>query len=178
MTDAPVPDRRHEISDDAIAAVERALRAADVPYETPEPGAFLVTMPGERKHSTLAWLRVGRHSLLLHTFFCRRPDENPAEFYLWLLRRNREMYGVHFASDDVGDVYLLGRVALHSITDTEIDRLLGCVLAYSDENFNTALELGFASAIRREWAWRESRGASLRNLSAFKHLIDADLSGG
>lgn len=162
---------------DASAAVEDALRVAEVSFERPAPGAFLVTIPGERKRATLVWLRVGRHSLLVHTFFCRRPDENAAAFYLWLLRRNREMYGVHFASDEVGDVYLLGRVALHSITAEEIDRLLGCVLTYSEENFNTALELGFASAIRREWAWRESRGASLRNLEAFRHLVDADADG-
>ena len=33
------------------------------------------------------------------------------------------------------------------------------------------LELGFADAIRREWAWRVSRGESLANLEAFKHLV-------
>jgi hypothetical protein len=34
------------------------------------------------------------------------------------------------------------------------------------------LEIGFSTAIRREWAWRVSRGESLANLQAFKHLID------
>jgi hypothetical protein len=50
---------------------------------------------------------------------------------------------------------------------SDIDTLLGCVLSYSDENFDKALELGFASAIRREWAWRAKRGESLANLQAF-----------
>ena len=31
--------------------------------------------------------------------------------------------------------------------------------------------LGFAGAIRREWAWRVSRGEPLQNLAAFAHLI-------
>ena len=44
------------------------------------------------------------------------------------------------------------------------------MLTYADESFNTILELGFASSIRKEWAWRESRGESTRNLEAFKHL--------
>ena len=44
---------------------------------------------------------------------------------------------------------------LSAVSTADIDRLLGCVLSYSDENFDTALELGFASAIRREWAWRQ-----------------------
>ncbi|MGI8416765.1 MAG: YbjN domain-containing protein, partial [Nakamurella sp.] len=29
----------------------------------------------------------------------------------------------------------------------------------------------FADAIRREWAWRTSRGESVKNLEAFQHLI-------
>jgi hypothetical protein len=34
------------------------------------------------------------------------------------------------------------------------------------------LELGFASSIRREHAWRQERGESLANLKAFEHLFD------
>jgi hypothetical protein len=45
------------------------------------------------------------------------------------------------------------------------------VLQYADSSFNPLLELGFSSAIRREWAWRVSRGESLANLKAFEHLI-------
>jgi len=64
-------------------------------------------------------------------------------------------------------------VMLRSVTsaDREIDRIVGAVLQYSDSSFNPLLELGFATAIRREWAWRISRGESLANLEAFKHLI-------
>ena len=53
------------------------------------------------------------------------------------------------------------------MSSEEIDRVLGCVLAYSDENFNPALAIGFASSIRKEWAWRVRRGESLANLRAF-----------
>jgi hypothetical protein len=48
------------------------------------------------------------------------------------------------------------------------------VLTYSDESFNEALKLGFGSAIRREWAWREKRGESLANLLPFAALIKGD----
>jgi hypothetical protein len=134
----------------------------------------VVTMPGRRKLKTLVWLRVGAHSVLVRSFFCRRPDENDAGFYRWLLSRNLDFYALAFAVDELGDVYLTGRVALGSMTPEEVDRLLGCVLEYSDEHFNTALELGFASAIRREWAWRTERGESLRHLAAFRHLVDPE----
>ena len=56
--------------------------------------------------------------------------------------------------------------------EQEIDRILGAVLQYADSSFNPLLELGFSSAIRREWAWRVSRGESLANLKAFEHLMD------
>ena len=80
------------------------------------------------------------------------------------------MYGVCFAIDSHGDIYLAGRVPLASLDETELDRLIGCVLEYSDGAFNTILELGFATAIRKEWDWRISRGESTANLEAFAHL--------
>jgi hypothetical protein len=80
------------------------------------------------------------------------------------------MYGVHFALDSVGDVYLVGRLPLDAITTGEVDRLLGCVLSYADDTFDQALMIGFASAIRKEYAWRVKRGESLANLQAFGRL--------
>ena len=46
------------------------------------------------------------------------------------------------------------------------------MLEAADGDFNTLLELGFASSIRREYAWRSSRGESVANLQAFAHLFD------
>jgi hypothetical protein len=149
---------------DAAEAIEQALKEAELEYERPRPDAFLVTLPGERKLKTLVWLNIGRHSLLIKSFFCRRPDENEGEFYRYLMRRNSDMYGMAFTADDVGDVYITGRLPLAG--------LLGCLLSYSDENFNPALERGFATAIRKEWEWRTKRGVSRRNLKAFRHLVE------
>jgi hypothetical protein len=153
---------------DAIGAV---LDALGIEYSRPEPGAYLLRLEGQHKLATMTWLIEGQHSLQLEAFFCRQPDENHAAFYRFLLERSGRMYGVHFAVDATGDVYLTGRLPLCAITEDEIDRLLGCVLAYSDETFNEALKIGFGSAIRREWAWREKRGESLANLLPFAALI-------
>ncbi|MEU7900024.1 YbjN domain-containing protein [Nonomuraea sp. NPDC049152] len=158
--------------------VEAALKAAEVTYDEPREGAFLVTLPGQHKLATMTWLIVGDHALHVEAFFCRQPDENHAEFYKWLLSRNGGMYGVHFAVHPVGDVYLVGRIPLSAVGDEEIDTVLGCVLTYSDEWFDRALELGFASSIRREWEWRAKRGESLANLRAFARFADPDRSPG
>ena len=146
------------------------LTELEVSYESPQPGAYLVRLEGQHKLATMTWLIAQAHSLHVEAFFCRQPDENHAEFYRFLLERGSAMFGVHFALDPVGDVYLVGRLPLSSITAAEIDRLLGCVLSYSDDNFDQALMLGFASSIRREHAWRVKRGESLANLQAFARL--------
>jgi hypothetical protein len=152
--------------------IRSTLDDAGLKYENTEPGAFLVTLPGTRKLATMCWLIVGEHSLLVEAFVMRQADENREQLYDFLLQRNSRMYGVSFALDSAGDVYLVGRLPLHAVTPEEIDRVLGSVLTYADENFNAMLEIGYASSIRREWAWRVKRGESLANLQAFARFAD------
>lgn len=158
--------------DKAAQVIEGVLKDAELEWESPEPGTYVVKLPGTRKLSTTVSLRVGRHTLSLNAFVVRHPDENEAGVHRWLLERNLKLYGVSYAVDRLGDVYVTARLPLTAVTAEEIDRLLGQVLEAADGAFNTLLELGFASAIRREHAWRVSRGESTRNLDAFKHLIE------
>ncbi|MEU1278693.1 YbjN domain-containing protein [Streptomyces sp. NPDC005805] len=155
---------------DAAQVVEQALKDAELEWESPAPGSYVVTLPGTRKLSTTCSLRIGRHSLSLNAFVIRHPDENEAAVHRWLLERNLKLYGLSYAVDRLGDIYLAGKLPLAVVTPEELDRLLGTVLEAADGAFNTLLELGFASAIRREYAWRVSRGESTRNLDAFTHL--------
>jgi hypothetical protein len=151
--------------------VEDVLKDAELEWESPEPGHYVVKLPGVRKLSTTVSLKVGRHSLSLNAFVIRHPDENEAGVHRWLLERNLKLYGVGYAVDPLGDIYVTGKLPLAAVTPDEIDRLLGQVLEAADGSFNNLLELGFATAIRREYAWRTSRGESTRNLDAFAHLL-------
>jgi hypothetical protein len=137
------------------------------------PG-IIVELPGERRLTTNTILSIGEHSVRVEAFVCRKPDENHEGVYRFLLKRNRRLYGVAYTLDNVGDIYLVGRMALASVTSDEIDRVLGQVLEAVDSDFNTLLELGFRSSIQKEWEWRVSRGESLKNLQAFAHLIGED----
>ncbi|MFE0421488.1 YbjN domain-containing protein [Streptomyces sp. NPDC058953] len=150
--------------------LERTLRDADLEWESPEPGSYVVTLPGSRKLATNVALRIGEHALSVNAFVIRHPDENDGAVHRWLLERNLKLYGVSYAIDRLGDIYLTGRLPLSVVTPDELDRLLGSVLEASDGAFNTLLELGYASAIRKEYAWRVSRGESTRNLAAFTRL--------
>ena len=153
---------------DVVAA---ALAGMEIEHQQRGPGQFLVTLPGTRRLQTHCWLVVGEQALFVQAFVCRRPDEDHDVVYRFLLQRNARLYGVHYMLDRIGDIHLVGRVPLHAVSADEIDRVLGQVLEAADGDFNTLLELGFASSIRREYAWRTSRGESVANLRAFEHLF-------
>jgi hypothetical protein len=154
--------------------IRSALEASGLDFAEPQPEQFFVKLPGTHKLFTNCWLVVGQHGLLVEAFVCRKPDENHDEFHRWLLRRNSRMFAVAFALDQVGDVYLVGRLPLAGLTEDEVDRLLGSVLQYADESFDTLLEIGFATSIRKEWEWRQKRGESTANLQAFARFAAPD----
>lgn len=141
-----------------------------------EPGArdleLVANLPGERKLKTGCSLLVGATDLTTTAFVIRNPDENHAEFYRYLLRRNLKLPGLAYGIDGSGDVYVSGRAPLAGIDEAYLDRLLGAVLAAADEVFNELLVIGFLSSMRKEWDWRISRGESTRNLEAFRHLLE------
>ena len=153
------------------AVIDDFLQSHELDFEQSDENTYLVTLPGVSKQQTHCALVIGDHSLSINAFVIRKPDENKVGVYEYLLKKNAGMYSIAFAVNELGDIYLVGRLPLEAVTEREIDRILGEVLQYADSSFNPLLELGFSSAIRREWAWRVSRGESLANLKAFEHLI-------
>ncbi len=156
-----------------VRVIRDHLAESGIEHDELGEGVFSLRLPGERKLETAVRLDVGPHSLGVHAFVCRKPDENFEEVYRWLLQRNLRMYAVAFGVDPLGDIYLDARLPLSTVTPEELDRLLGSVLTYADESFNTILELGFGTSIRKEWEWRTSRGESTRNLEAFRGWLES-----
>jgi hypothetical protein len=155
------------------AAVVRAwLDDNEVEYDEQEAGLFSFSLPGERKLQTPVRVDVGPHALGVHAFVCRNPDEDHEAVYRWLLEKNLKLYAVAFAVDHHGDIYLDARLPLSTATADDLDRVLGTVLSVADNSFNTILELGFATSIRKEWEWRISRGESTKNLEAFRGWLE------
>ena len=140
-----------------------------------EPGArddeYVVTLPGERKLTTVASVVVSDSALSVSAFVIRNPDENHDEVYRFLLRRNLRLPGLAYAVDKSGDVFVTGRIPAAGVDADTLDQLLGVVLTAADEPFNELLVMGFLTSMRREWEWRVSRGESLRNLEAFRTIL-------
>ncbi len=136
-------------------------------------GSFSFALPGERK---LADAGPGRH----RPARARRPRvrlpqprrEPRARLPLAARAQPASTYAVSYAVDHLGDIYLDARLPLAAVTPEEIDRVLGSVLTHADGPFNTILELGFASSIRKEWEWRNLRGEPTRNLDAFRGWLE------
>ncbi len=161
----------------ALDVIETTLRESQLDYAFHHgvdgaPSGVVVAVPGERRLITNTILTIGTHSVRIEAFICRRPDEDFERVYRYLLRRNRRLFGVAYTLDNLGDIYLVGRIALESVTPEVIDGILGQVLQAVESDFNMLLELGFHSSIQKEWDWRVKRGESLKNLKAFEHLID------
>jgi len=141
-----------------------------IDLDRPESGQWVLTLPGERKLRTTVLFALGAHTLAVNAFVIRAPDENHAAFYRRLLELNCQGHPVAYCLDRLGDVYLVGRLPAAAFDDAELDRILGAIALLADGEFNHLLELGFATAIRREWQWRTSRGEPTTNLTAFAHL--------
>jgi len=137
------------------AVVEGTLRSAELEFEHPGQGRFVVTLPGTRKLRTVVGLTVGEHGFRVEAFVCRQPDENREQLWAWLLQHNARMYGVAYSIDTVGDVYLTGTLAL----DAEFARLIAAMPGL------TRLDL-----------WTAQVGdAALRELSASRSLTELNL---
>lgn len=165
------------LADSVQRIIEDTLKEGELNYRFHEgvpgaPSGIVVEIPGERRLITNTILTIGDHALRIEAFVCRKPDENFENVYRYLLRRNRRLFGVAYTIDNLGDIYLVGRIALEGVTPVVVDGILGQVLQAVESDFNMLLELGFRTSIQKEWEWRVSRGESLKNLRAFEHLID------
>ncbi len=156
-----------------LATIRRYVQDAGVEWEPGlRGGEVVVTLPGEKKLKTVVSLIAGPVDLAASAFVIRHADENREEFHRFLLRRNLRMRGVAYALDESGDVFVTGRVPAAAVDAQLLDQLLGGILAAADDHFNELLVIGFITSMRKEWAWRVSRGESLLNLEAFRSILE------
>lgn len=154
----------------ARVAIRTWCEDSGVEFEESAPGEFAVVLPGEQKLRTTVSVSVTGQTLVLNAFVIRHPDEHAEQIHRWLLERNRRIYGMAYAVDHLGDIFLVGTLPLGGVNVAVVDQLMGAVLLHADAVFNTLLEMGFASAITAEWRWRLAAGESTENLRAFQHL--------
>jgi len=138
----------------AAAAVEAFVADASVDAEELGDGRWFLRLAGERKLGIGVHLAVGDRTLRVESFFMRAPEEQRERLYRDLLLRQATSYVLRFTLDEAGDLFLVGQVPLRAVTHEEVDRVVGSVLDLADAAYLPAVEIGFASSIAAEKAWR------------------------
>lgn len=128
---------RGELADNpVVAAVERGA---------PDERRWYVRVNGESKDVYAIWFTLRQRTLAYETYVLPAPEENHAQFYEHLLRRNRKLHGVSFCIGEEDAVFLAGALPVGEVDADELDRILGTIYATVELCFRPALRIGFAS---------------------------------
>lgn len=109
---------------------------------------WFVRLRGEEKDVWTAWWTLGQRTLAFETYLMPAPEENRAEVFEHLLRRNHKLTGLHLEIGEEDAVFLRGTLPVAAITDAELDRILGSMWAAVELIFRPAMRLGFASRFK------------------------------
>ena len=119
-----------------VAAVERG---------EPSERRWYIRVLGESKDIFTIWFTLRQRTLHYETYVIPAPDENHAQFFEHLLRRNRKVNGMSFCIGEEDAVFLAGSLPVHAIDDGELDRIHGSIYMYVEQFFLPALRIGFAT---------------------------------
>jgi hypothetical protein len=106
---------------------------------------WIARVTGEEKATFSIWFHLRQRSLHVETYMMPAPEENLAQVYEHLLRRNLKLRGFCFAIGAEDGVFLIGEVPVERVDDAELDRLFGSVYTYVEQCFRPAMRIGFAS---------------------------------
>jgi len=115
----------------------------------PAERRWLVRLRGEEKTNVTIWLTVRERTLHFEAYFMPAPEANMAACWEYLLRVNQRLYGMRFAIGAEDAVYLVGQLPLARVDAVELDRIVGGLLAYSEQYFPQAMAIGYGSRYRR-----------------------------
>jgi hypothetical protein len=126
----------------ALAAENDRITAVD---RDSEAVRWYVRMRGDDKEFTTVWLTLGQRMLRYETYVMPAPEENEAELYEHLLRRNDRLVGAHFSIGVEDAVFLRGEMPVGQVDHDELDRILGTLYADVEQCFRALLRIGFRS---------------------------------
>src|SRR5215207_10675611 len=115
---------------------------ANVPIESIERAEGDVRRHGEDKDFTTIWITLGQRTLRYETYVLPAPEENTAELYEHLLRRNERLVGAHFSIGVEDAVFLRGELPVSAVTADELDRAIGTLYATVEQVFRGLLRIG------------------------------------
>ena len=146
--DLETPDSGAAASGAGDSGAGEGVLAVDRDFSELASRRWFIRMAGEDKAVTTVWLTLRERTLHAETQFMPSPEENIEACYEYLLRSNAGLYGLAFSIGFEDAIYLSGRVPADSLTSSDLDRLVGGALSWTEEHFRTAMSIGFASRYR------------------------------
>lgn len=131
-----------------LARIDRWLADPDssVEYAEELEGRLAVRMRQEVRDATTVWFDIGERSLSYEAYVLPVPTGS-TESYRQALYRNGRGWRAFFALDDEGALVLRGRLAASSVTDSELDLVLGEIYEM--------VEVAFRGLVRSAYPHRE-----------------------
>lgn len=111
----------------------------------PDEHRWYVRMKGVEKEFTTIWLTLGQRTLKYETYVMPAPEENAELLWENLLRRNEKLTGAHFSIGVEDAVFLRGELPISSLSEDELDRVIGTLWATVETVFPSIIRIGFAS---------------------------------
>jgi hypothetical protein len=128
---------RQRTGNPVVAAVERDEESGE--------RRWFVRVRGEAKDVFTIWFHLRQRTLHYETYVMPAPEENHAELYEYLLRRNPRLHGAAFGIGVEDAIFLSGQLGNDALDDDELDRILGSLYMWVERFFQPALRIGFAS---------------------------------
>lgn len=134
---------------DAQLVENPVVAAVDKESDPLGPGRrWYVRLRGEEKDVFAVWYSLHQRTLHYETYVMPAPEENEAQLYEHLLRRNLRLRGAAFAIGVEDAVFLVGQLPVGTIDEGELDRTLGTLYASVEQCFRPAMRIGFASRFK------------------------------
>jgi hypothetical protein len=130
-----------------LAAENPLIEAVD--HDETGERRWFVRLEGEQRDHTTVWLHLRQRTLHHESYVLPAPVDDPAAFYENLLRRNIRLRGVAFAIGEEDAAYLVGEVPNDPLGRDDIDRILALHHEAVERCFRPALQIGFASLLKR-----------------------------
>ncbi len=128
-----------------LATIAESMPVTSIERAEGDVRRWYVRLRGEDKDYTTIWVTLGQRTLRYETYVMPAPEENDAELYEHLLRRNERLVGVHFSIGIEDAVFLRGELPNGALSEAELDRAIGTLYATVEQCFQALLRIGFRS---------------------------------
>ena len=116
---------------------------SDVVWAGEYEGRWGIRMAQACRDFTTVWFDIGERTVGYEAYLMPQPPAAGTDFYRYCLNRNWRSWPTHLATDDRGDLFVIGRIPLEILTESSLDGAVGSVYEVVELSFRALLSLGF-----------------------------------